>query len=142
MKLFTGVAEITIRTKVEIVPVAIEQYWKNYVVNIGTNINCFKHDISQKQFLTDQLRDAMYTLKWEIIEKYAVDNRSNFTQNYWDGFLSDIESQMGETYNLEDIEATRYHQKETSLHEAFAYLRELIPKKENAFLFREREKLI
>lgn len=133
-------AEIAIRTKAEIVPVAIEQYGKNYVVNIGKNIDCFRYEIFQKQLLTEQLRDAMCTLKWEIIEKYAVDKRSNIAQNYWDIFLSDIKSQMGDVYVLEDIEVTRYHGKETSPHEAFAYLRKLIPRKENAFLFRERDK--
>lgn len=136
MKLFTGVVEIAIRTKAEIVPVAIEQYGKKYVANN----DCFKYEIFQKQLLTDQVRDAMCTLKWEIIEKYAIDNRSNIARNYWDIFWSDIKSQMGDVYCLEDIEVTRYHGKETSPHEAFAYLRKLIPRKENAFLFRERDK--
>lgn len=137
MKLFTGAAEMAIRTRAEIVPVAIEQYGKRYVVNIGSNIDCFKYDISQKQILTDQIRDAMCTLKWEIIEKYAVDNRSNITQDYWDGFLSNIETQMRDAYSLEDIEVTRYHTRaEIEQRDASLYIDKLVPCRENAFLLR------
>lgn len=56
--------------------------------------------------------------------------------------MSDIKSQMGDAYTLEDIEVTRYHGKETSPHEAFAYLRELIPRKENTLLFQKRKNFL
>ena len=79
----------------------------------------------------------MCTLKWEIIEKYAVDNRSNITQDYWDGFLSNIETQMGDAYSLEDIEVTRYHTRaEIEQRDAFLYFDKLVPCRENAFLLR------
>lgn len=137
MKLFTGAAEMAIRTEAEIVPVAIEQYGKKFVVNIGANIGCSNYELNQKQDLTDLLRDAMCTLKWEIMEKYAVDSRSNISPNYWDDILAGIETQMNGSYDLEDIEITRYHDKRvTEPDAAFEHLRHLIPCRENAFLFR------
>lgn len=139
MKLFTGAAEMAIRTGAEIVPVAIEQYGKKFIANIGTNIRCSDYDLSQKQALTDLLRDAMCTLKWEIIEKYASDSRSNISSDYWKNFLLGIEAQMSDSYTLEDIEITRYHDKHiTEPSEAFEHLQYLIPCRENAFLLRER----
>lgn len=137
MKLFTGTAEMAIRTGAEIVPVAIEQYGKKFIANIGTNINCSDYELSEKQALTDLLRDSMCTLKWEIIEKYAADSRSNISPDYWDSFLLSIEAQMSDSYTLEDIEITRYHDKHiTEPSEAFEHLHHLTPCKENAFLFR------
>lgn len=139
MKLFTGTAEMAIRTGAEIVPIAIEQYGKKFIANIGANISCSDYELSQKQALTDLLRDVMCTLKWEIIEKYAADSRSNISPDYWDNFLLSIEAQMSDSYTLEDIEITRYHDKHiTEPSEAFEHLQQLISCKENAFLFRGR----
>lgn len=143
MKLFTGAAEMAIRTGAEIVPVAIERFGTRFVANIGANIKSFGYRLSQKQVLTETLRDAMCTLKWEIIEKYAADSRSNISSNYWSDFLLDIEAQMNGSYTLEDIEHTRYHDKRiTEPVEAFEHLQQLIPCEENAFLFKNRKKLI
>lgn len=139
MKLFTGTSEMAIRTGAEIVPVAIEQYGKKFIANIGTNISCSDYELSQKQALTDLLRDAMCTLKWEIIERYAAVSRSDISPDYWDNFLLGIEAQMSNSYTLEDIEITRYRDKHiTEPSEAFEHLQQLIPCKENAFLFRDR----
>ena len=139
MKLFTGTAEMAIRAGAEIVPVAIEQYGREFIVNIGANINCSGYRLSQKQALTDLLRDAMCTLKWEIIGEYAADSRANLSPDYWNDFLLGIEAQMNDSYTLEDIEITRYHDKRVAEpSEAFEHLQHLVPCKENAFLFRDQ----
>lgn len=138
MRLFTGVAEMAIRSGAEIVPVAIEQYEKSFVVNIGGNINSSEYVLFQKQDLTNRLRDEMCTLKWEIFEKYAIDSRYNIPLDYWDNFLSGIEDQMNDNYTLKDIEGTCYHDKQvTESVEVFEHLQHLIPSKGNAFLFRK-----
>lgn len=103
MPLFPGTAEIAIRTGAEIIPVATEQYGKHYYVNIGENIRTEGFDLSQKQKLTDELRDALCTLKWEIWEKYGVESRKNIPSDYLKIFLAEFESQMDEVYSLEDI---------------------------------------
>lgn len=65
MKLFRGTVEMALKTGAEIVPIAIEQYRKNFYVNIGKNIKyeCFQSDA---QKLTNALRDILATLKWKI----------------------------------------------------------------------------
>lgn len=138
MPLFSGTAEIAIRTGAEIIPVATEQYGKHYYVNIGRNIHIEEFDLSQKQKLTDELRDVLCTLKWEIWEKFGVTSRNNIPNDYLKTFLDGFEVQMNGVYSLEDIYLTRYHQKVVSPEEAFAHLQDLIPNRNNAFLFRTK----
>lgn len=137
MPLFPGTAEIAIRTGAEIVPVAAEQYGKHYYVNIGRNIRTNELNLSQKKQLTDELRDTLCTLKWEIWERFGADSRKNISDDYSKTFLASLEAQMNDVYSLEDIYTTRYHQKVTSPQEAFTHLEHLIPCRENAFLFRK-----
>lgn len=59
MPLYTGAVEMAIRTGVQNVPVAIEEYGKHYYVNIGRNINLADFSLGQKQEATDLLRDTL-----------------------------------------------------------------------------------
>ena len=63
MQLFNGTAEMAIRAGAEIVPIAVEQYGKEYYVNLGKNIDSSKWQLEQKQELTDLLRDKLAALK-------------------------------------------------------------------------------
>ena len=69
MPLYSGTAETAIRTGAEIVPLAIERYGQNYTINIGRNISVANLTIEKKHQLTESLRDAIATLKWEIWER-------------------------------------------------------------------------
>lgn len=138
MPLFTGTAEIAIRTGAEIVPIAIEQYGKHYYANVGENISPAGYNLSQKQKLTDNLRDTLCTLKWEIWEQFPVASRANLPENAAERFLSEIMSQSENGYTVDEIIRTRFHRKETSPEEAFAHLKRLVPCRGNAFLFRRK----
>ena len=138
MPLFSGTAEMAIRTGVEIVPIAIEQYGKHYYANVGENISPAGYDLTQKQRLTDDLRDALCTLKWEIWEQFPITSRASLPKDAADQYLAGIMSQTENGYTVEEIIRTRFHRKETSPEEAFAHLEKLIPCRENAFLFRIR----
>lgn len=138
MPLYSGTAEIAIRTGAEIVPIAIEQYGKHYYANVGENISSAGYELPQKQQLTDILRDTLCTLKWEIWEQFPVTSRASLPEDAAEQYLAGIMSQSENGYTVEEIIRTRFHSKETSPQEAFAHLNQLIPCKENAFLFRER----
>ena len=75
MPLYTGTAEMAIRTGAEIIPLAIERYGQNYTINIGQNIPASNLTLEQKQELTEKLRDATATLKWEIWSQQAIESR-------------------------------------------------------------------
>ena len=136
MPLFSGTTEMAIRSGAEIVPLAIERYGKNYTINIGQNISVSDLQLEQKQQLTDELRDAIATLKWEIWEQQPQTKRNEIPPDYR---LQELQDQMYGVYTMEDIEITRYHTEEEIVQrEVETHLDKLIPCKENAFLFRKQ----
>lgn len=139
MALFTGTAEAAIRTGAEIIPIAIEQYGKSYYVNIGENINSDKWQLAQKQELTDTLRDALATLKWEIWDTRGVCKRETIPQNYSSVFLKSFEEQMDSGYTMEDVWKTYFHNKyNADAAEVMKCMQNIKPSFANAFLFNKR----
>ena len=146
--LFTGAAEMSLRTGAKIVPIAIEQYGKQYYANIGRAIDPegFRKaackmgqgmpDREEKQALTDHLRDVLCTLKWEIWEQFAPVARDSLPEDAADVYLDSIMRQSENGYTVEEIVRTRFHPKQTSPEEAFAFRQNLKPCRENAFLLR------
>ena len=61
--LFPGVAEMAIRTKADIIPIAIERTKKGFDVAIGKNIHSLLYDMDDKWQLVQKIRDDMATLK-------------------------------------------------------------------------------
>lgn len=112
MKLFTGSVEMAIRSGAQIVPIAMENRGNTYYVNIGKNIDYSHASLTQKRELTDLLRDIMCTLKWEIWEKEGIQKRTSIPPEYKKIFLEQIMSQTVSGYTVEEIEKTRFHDKE------------------------------
>ena len=144
-----GVVKRAIRSGAEIVPVAIEQYRgkhiKHYYLNFGKNIDLSGAKIELAEQLSEQLREDMAGLKWEIWEKKGNTARIELPESWEDGFEQFIDSIMCDTengYTLEEIERTKYKKNILSDEfianpdEVFEYLEHLIPNKNNAFLFR------
>lgn len=115
MKLFTGAVEMAIRGGADIVPVAMEQYGNIYHVNIGRNIDCSTVPLEKKREKSDELRDILCTLKWEIWEKAGVSKRADIPKNYSDLFLGNIMCQSPSDYTVEDIVRTRYQDEDISV---------------------------
>lgn len=112
MPLFTGVAEMAIRTGAEILPVAIERRGKHYYAIVGENMDMSAFTLDEKQQATDMLRDVLATLKWEILENFAVCRRADLPENAAEQFLNAIMSETENGYTVEVIERTRYHSRD------------------------------
>lgn len=141
MPLFHGTAEMAIRAGAEIVPIAVEQRGKHYYANIGRNIRTDGYRIERKQELTEKLREALCTLKWEIWEAFPITKRGTLPADAGKRFLESIMSESENGYTVEEIERTRYHVKNLCPPEdAFAFFKKLTPRRENAFLFRGNER--
>lgn len=139
MPLYTGAAEMAIRSGADIIPLAIERYEKNYTINIGQNIPISDMALDQKHQLTETLRDAIATLKWEIWESQPQTKRAEIPPDYRLQELQELQEQMHGVYTMDDIEVIRFHTKaEITQKEVEVHLDRLIPCKENAFLFRKR----
>ena len=136
MPLFSGTAKMAMETDTPIVPVAIEQYGKKFVINFGTEL-C-PAEFQSASDLTQTLRDAMATLKWDIWENEGVQDRAGLPEDYSNQFRELFEQKIHPYNTLETIERTRFHTKaEIEQRDAFSHLDRLIPRKENAFLFRK-----
>lgn len=139
MQLFSGAIEMAIRAGAEIVPIAVEQYEKEYYLNVGENIDCSNWSLQSKKAHAQELRDKMSTLKWEIWEQFPLEKRKNLSEDYSKIFIDKIMSETENDYTLERIYETRYTDRHNvEPEEAFAFMQQLIPRWENAFLFRSR----
>lgn len=134
-KLYTGAIEAAILGGAEIIPVAIDHYGADYYVNIGRNIDCSNMKLEDKREESDKLRDILSTLKWQIWEEYGAGSRADFSEDYSEIFLNEIMKESDNGYTIEEINRTRFKDKNiTTPEEAFEHLSLLKPNKNNAFL--------
>lgn len=105
----------------------------------GANLLIFPegYELAEKKRLTEKLRDELCSLKWEIWNQFPVIQRGTLPSDASEKFLDSIMSQSENGYTVEEIKRTRYHDKRVvEPEEAFACLGSLMPRRENAFLFR------
>lgn len=81
-----GAAEAAISSEAVILPVALEQYGKHFVICKGDVIDPAEFN-ADKSILTTILRDTLATLKWEIWENRGVYKRKDIPLNYWADFI-------------------------------------------------------
>ena len=142
MGLFTGAAEMAIRTGADIVPMAFERDGPTHIISVGENIPCAGLELTQKQAVTDALRDVLATLRWECWEHAPQVTRASLPEDYAAQYRQSFAVQMkNDSYSFEDIEATRFRGKaEIAQQEAFAHMEQLMPCRENAFLYNKNLK--
>ncbi len=139
MPLYAGTAEIALRTGAEVILVAIEQYGKEFVINIGKNISFKDYSLDDKNIVTDIIYEKLSGLKWDIWCSKPNELRSGISDNYREKWLQEAEQQMQETYTLKDVEEQRFHTKFERETEAIKKdLENIKPNKNNAFLFNKR----
>lgn len=146
MKLYTGVIEMAKRGNAEIIPVAIEQYetsnsGKHYFVNIGRNIDGSKIDLANKREEADDLRGVISGLRWDIWESQGITKRKDLDENYSKIYLDSIMAESENGYTVEEINRTRYIDKNiTTPEEVYKFQNVLVPSKNNAFLLKSLER--
>jgi len=140
-----GIIEVALRANAAIVPVAIEQYGKNFLIHIGDIFDVEKYaeqyseDIKVKLHAISDLRDIMASLKYKIWEYMGAIDRSTIPEDYFGKFVEERLSEWhGFTYA--DVRAREFCPKNITAPETvFAPLERLLPKRENAFLFRKSQ---
>lgn len=137
MPLFPGTARMAIETDTSIIPVAIEQYEKRFVINFGKKLP--PENYQSERVLTQALRNTLATLKWEIWEQEGIQSRAEIPENYSKQFVQQFAQQLYPYDTLESVERTRFHTSvEIAQKEVVSHLGKLILCKENAFLWRKR----
>ena len=142
MHLYTGSAQMALESGADIIPVAIELYGDTYYINIGENISREKYDPNMKRELTDDLRDAMATLKWEIFEKYGHIRRDELPDNASEQWLENYQKVCDAVnFPMEVLVRSIYVTKEDKeQREVQTVMEHLIPSRANAFLFSKRNR--
>lgn len=140
MGLFSGTAEIAIKSGAEIVPIAMECYDKHMYVAIGENMDVSKYYLDDKHKLTGKLRNNLATLKWKIFETVGVQKRSDIPEDYREKFINSIINDNKDTsYTEQDVIDTMFVDSSvTEPKAAFAHLEKMNVKRENAFLLNKR----
>lgn len=138
--LYAGAVDLAITCGAEIVPIAIGRDGDRYYFILGNNISYDGCTYEDRFRLTDELRDHMASLKWEIIEQLPPLRPDKLTETAYDDFVSSVLTLNTEyTFTVDDIKAEQFHPKGiTEPAEAYAFMNSLIPCRENAFLFNKR----
>lgn len=81
-----GAADAAISANAVIVPIAVEQYGKHFVIYSGDVLDPVRLQVD-KQSLTRILRDKLASLRWKIWESQGICSRSTLTADYWNKFI-------------------------------------------------------
>ena len=134
--LFPGIVRIAQETNARVVPIGAEQYGKRFVIRTGVPMNV--HDYPGTDSTLQALRDQLATLKWSIWESESPVRREDIHPDMWEQY---IDERLAEWpgFSREHIAGLVYRPKGiTDPAKAFAFMEQLIPSRENAFLFDKR----
>ena len=144
MKIFNGTVRMAKETGAEIIPIAVEQYENNFYFNIGENYRITSDTDKSIDYLKDELRDKLATLKWEIMITQPQLKHEVITDDYLEKFQSEIVDRCnyGYGFSLQDALNESFHDKNIATEqEVFAFLEGLNIDKRNVFLIRSKNDL-
>ena len=138
--LYAGAVKLAITHDAEIIPVAFEREKNTYYCAVGKNISYTGRSIDDFKVLTNELRDEMATLKWDIFEQLPVNSRKDVSEEHFSEYLSQLfDVGVEYTMNFDDLKANEFHPKgEAAPDEVFSFMDHIEPRRENAFLFARR----
>lgn len=107
MKIFPGAVQAAKECNVPIVPIAIEQQNKHFLINVGKELDF--SDVEESEAVRI-LRDTLASLKWEIWERLPREKRKNIPEGYHEKFVQErLAEYAGFTKEL--IEGRMYRDK-------------------------------
>ncbi|MBE5827230.1 MAG: hypothetical protein E7307_11400 [Butyrivibrio sp.] len=135
--LFPGAVDLAIECNADIVPIALCRASNRYYANIGENISYEGCDHEEKYKLTEELRNKIATLKWEIIESIPGIRRRDVKEASYEEFLQEVFSlDATYTWTMDDIKSGIFRPKGvTDPDEVFDFMNRISPGLQNAFLF-------
>lgn len=139
---YWGIVNIAKKGNAIIVPIAAEQYGKNFKINIGKNFDMMQYEdtIEGKSCAINDLRDVLATLKWEIWETEPQLIREDIIGDEWTNYVSERFKEWP-YFNEEYIEGLIYKPKDVvNRQEVYGPVKKLVPNRNNAFLFDKRLK--
>lgn len=86
LKIFPGVVQASKTCQVPIIPIAVEQVEKHFLINVGSKMS---FDEIEETTAVQQLRDTLSTLRWEIWEKLPLKKRKDIPADYHEKFVDE-----------------------------------------------------
>lgn len=86
LKIFPGVVQASKACNIPVVPIAVEQAGKHFLINVGSKMT---FDEMEETTAVQQLRDTLATLRWEIWEKLSPEKRQDIPADYHEKFVDD-----------------------------------------------------
>ncbi len=133
-----GIIDVAMKSNAIIVPIAIEQYGKNFISAIGKNFDVNNYSENDKELAIEDLRSAMATLKWEIWENVSPNIRSEISEKDFDNFIG---SRLKEwpNFTLEEFLDRVYKPKNiVEEKEVYEFLTKINLNYDNAFLAKSK----
>ncbi|MBP3461412.1 MAG: 1-acyl-sn-glycerol-3-phosphate acyltransferase [Bacilli bacterium] len=156
LPLFPGIINMALETGCDIIPVAVEQYDKDFYVNIGENFKINGSEVTEenkKNYIDNQrenLRNILASLKWEIYESRSIEERKNLG-SYEDELKKFVDTRLNEWinpktkkpyYNEKILKERRFKEKNICFPEdVYSYIKNIKLSKDNAFIFKKDDSL-
>lgn len=140
LKLFPGIYDIAAATGALIMPLATIQEGNRVYAILEKPFNILNYD--RKKGI-DVLRDKMATAKYELMEKYSFESRSNIKnpKQHWKKFIEELIASAKGHYDVETEDNAYFIDKNiTEYDTAFEHLNHIEPNRKTAFLFNKRFK--
>ncbi len=109
-RLYKGTVKMAMEAGADIIPVAVERIDKrHYSLSMGKNL--FFEEKADINDANNQLREALSTLKWELIEKKGISKRKEMKEYNiaYREFVDDIMSETSRGYSEDIIRASRWN---------------------------------
>lgn len=152
-----GAVDIALEKRAGIIPIGVEQYGKRFVVNVGKifDPSVIKEKITTipycelgtkgkaeqdmklliKTTATQELRDRLATLKFEIWEREGITKRESIPYNYWQNFIKDRRKEWPGYSMEEQIRNGCFPPQKREYNLMIKEITQMKIKCENAFLF-------
>ena len=130
-----GIIDVACQANAQIIPVVMNYDRENMKCCIDWGMPIHGEMLNDKAKAINQLRDCMASFRWEAWDKAPHLKRSEFDKT---GFKAEFDALMEEYPADQEIEQSIIFHPYTDPAEAFAHLANLIPKRENAFLYNKR----
>lgn len=125
MRLYDGASIAAIEGNADLVPCAIQQYGKNIYISYGKEMDTSNLCLEDVKETTAKLRDEMATLAWDLVRNYSgevmkLDDEEDFVytakrktlpDDAYERFVHSIMKDTDNGYGIEEIEKTRYKDK-------------------------------
>lgn len=137
-----GTVDIAMETGAVILPISVEQYEeeKKFVVNAGDIIEVKQRDDREYKIKkTQELRDAMATLKYEIWEREGIVERNTIKINHWENFILHRCKEWPQYTFREQIDNCYIPREKTEYWEVIRDVKNMKIREVNKFLFMQKD---